>query len=273
MSNPTSPEISVNFTRQGTGAPVILIHGLAASLFDWNDLIPELVRAGYGTYALDLLGHGKSHKPDHLGDYTVENVFTHFCAWIDALQLDEPLILVGHSLGGYLSIQYALRHPERVRALVLTDPFYSLKQLPFYLQLYYRRPLINATLIQKTPEWLIQSVVDLTSLSIRNGYILPKDVRIQTAQDYKRANPGIFNLLHATQDLTPCLPSVSQPTLVLWGERDQTLAPALFQKILETIPNASGSGIPGAGHVPHQSHPEEFNRRVLEFLRTMDDQP
>jgi pimeloyl-ACP methyl ester carboxylesterase len=273
MSNPATTENPVNYIQQGTGAPVILIHGLAASLFDWNDLLPELAGAGYAAYALDLLGHGKSLKPDKLDGYTVENVFAHFSAWLDTLQLNEPLILVGHSLGGYLSIQYALRRPERVRALVLADPFYILKQLPFYLQMYYRRPLVNATLIQRAPEWLIRSVVDLTSLSIRNGYVLPKEVRIQTAADYKRANPGIFNILHSFKDLTPCLPAVSQPTLVLWGERDQTLAPALFQKILKTIPNASGSGIPGAGHVPHQSHPVEFNRRVMEFLQTMDGRP
>ena len=270
MSNSTTLENTVNFIQKGTGAPVVLIHGLAASLFDWNDLIPELVGAGYAAYALDLLGHGKSHKPDHLGDYTTENVFEHFCAWIDALQLDESFILVGHSLGGSIAIQYALRHPQRVRALVLADPFFSMDQLPALLRLYYLRPPVSATLIQRAPEWLIRSVVDLTSLSIRNGYVLSKEVRIQTAADYKRANPGIFNILHSFQDLTYCLPSVSQPTLVLWGERDQTLAPALFQKILIGIPQASGSAIHGAGHVPHQSHPEEFNRRVLEFLQRVE---
>jgi pimeloyl-ACP methyl ester carboxylesterase len=269
MSKPALIEKPVNYVQQGTGAPVILIHGLAASLFDWNDLLPALSGAGYAAYALDLLGHGQSHKPEHLNEYTVENVFAHFSAWIDTLQLDQPLILVGHSLGGYLSIQYALRHPERVRALVLVDPFYSLSQLPLFLRLYYLRPLVSATMIQGAPEWLIRGLVDLTSLSIRNGYVLPKDVRIQTAADYKRAHPGIFNLLHTAQDLTPCLSSVSQPTLVLWGERDLTLAPALFPKVIHAIPNASGSGLPGAGHVPHQSHASEFNRRLLEFLQTL----
>jgi pimeloyl-ACP methyl ester carboxylesterase len=272
MNNPTKTE-PVHYVQQGTGTPVILIHGLAASLFDWNDLLPALAGADYAAYALDLLGHGQSLKPDNLDAYTVENVFAHFSTWVDSLQLDEPLILVGHSLGGYLSIRYALRHSERVRALVLTDPFYTLNQLPFYLRLYYRHPIVNPAIVTHLPEWLIRSVVDLTSLSIRNGYVLPKNARSQTAADYKRVHPGIFSLLHTAQDLTPYLSSVSQPTLVLWGERDQTLAPTLFQKILNEIPNASGSGIPGAGHVPHQSHPVEFNRRVLEFLRTVDGRP
>jgi pimeloyl-ACP methyl ester carboxylesterase len=267
MNKLTTLENSVHFIQQGRGAPVILIHGLAASLFDWNDLLPELAGAGYTAYALDLLGHGKSGKPECLNEYTVGNVFAHFSAWIDSLNLSEPLILVGHSLGGNLAVEYALRHPERVRALVLADPFLSRAQLPLLLRLNYRRPLVSAALIERTPEWLFRRVIDLTSLSIRNGFVLSDKVREQTAADYKRAHPGIFNLLHTVPDLTPQLAAVSQPVLVLWGQHDQTLAPAFFGKILQGLPNASGAGLPGAGHVPHQSHPEEFNRRVLEFLR------
>ena len=270
MNNPTTTENNVNFIQQGEGAPVILIHGLAASLFDWNDLLPALTSAGYAAYALDLLGHGKSGKPECLAEYTLENVFGHFCGWLETLALDEPLTLVGHSLGGYLAIEYALRHPQKVCALALVDPFISLEQLPLLLRLNYRKPLVTTTLIEMTPEWLFRRVIDLTSLSIRNGYVLSESVREQTAADYKRAHPGIFNILHTVKDLTPRLPSVSQPALLLWGSQDQTLSPASFPKILEQMPTASGFPIPGAGHVPHQSHAEEFNRRVMAFLQTLD---
>ena len=107
----------VNFVKQGEGAPVILTHGLAASLHDWDDLLPKLATSGYAGYALDLFGHGESYKPVDHHEYTFEAVFDHFSAWIDSLQINEPMILVGHSLGGGLSLQYTLRNPERVRAL------------------------------------------------------------------------------------------------------------------------------------------------------------
>lgn len=255
--------------RNGTGSPVILIHGLAASLFDWKDLIPELTATGYSSYALDLLGHGKSRKPKNINEYNMVNVYEIFSNWIDKLKLDQSPILLGHSLGGYLAIRYSLTHPNRVSALVLCDPFYSMNQLPWFLQLNYQYSSLSSTLIELAPEWIIRQIIDFTSLSIRNGYTLPASVRKQTATDYKRAEPGIFNLIHTIQDLTPQLSAIIHPTFVLWGEKDRTLATESFTRLLDLIPNSTGFEINGAGHVPHQSHPFLFNQQVLDFLHLL----
>jgi 3-oxoadipate enol-lactonase len=280
MINPTTTSTNkapgrktypVNYVQQGIGSPVILIHGLAASLHDWDDLIPALAATSHSVYALDLLGHGESGKPRNLSEYNVDTVFDHFSAWIDSLQIAQPMILIGHSLGGYIALQYALLHPQRVKALVLANPFFSKSQLPLLLRINYGRPLISTTMIQYTPEWLFRRVIDLTSLSIRNGYALSRAVRNQTAADYKRAHPGIFNIIHSVIDFTPWFPCISQPTLVMWGSRDQTLASSSFSKIIPVIPNARGNSISGARHVPHQSHPEEFNKQTLEFLVSLKD--
>jgi pimeloyl-ACP methyl ester carboxylesterase len=262
---------TVNFTRQGQGSPVILIHGFAASLFDWVDLTPDLIAAGYAVYALDLLGHGHSFKPKQLDAYHVNRIFEHLDKWIDSLQLDQPLILVGHSLGGYLAIEYALRHPERIRALVLTDTFYTLDQLPLLLRLHYKRPLINLGLIAYAPEWLIRLSIELSGLFVRNGYVVPtsKAARAQTANDYKRSSPGIYNIFSTTRDLTDTLAQVTAPALVIWGEHDQSLSPKSFTKLAALMPNAQTVAI-DSGHVPHQSHAREYNRHVLAFLRTLD---
>src|SRR5688572_21404645 len=111
----------VNYVTQGEGSPVVMVHGLAASLHDWDDLLPELSANGYAGYALDLMGHGESAKPHHHADYTVPNAYQYFEKWIDALELQQPFTLIGHSLGGGLSLLYTLRHPERVRGLVLVN--------------------------------------------------------------------------------------------------------------------------------------------------------
>lgn len=176
----------VNYVHQGVGLPVVMVHGLAASLHDWDDLMPELAAAGYAGYALDLLGHGESEKPERAHDYSVENAYADFTAWINSLQIKMPMVLVGHSLGGGLSMLYARRNPDRVKALVIVNPFYSMGQLPPILQKMFRHQLINTTLIERTPSKLFfRLFVDVTSFSgyigNRETHVLPEHIRYQTA--------------------------------------------------------------------------------------------
>lgn len=263
----------VNSVRAGEGPPIILVHGLAASLHDWDALLPELAECGYAGYALDLLGHGESAKPHQLDQYTSDSIFAHLYDWIASLMLDEPAILIGHSLGGYLSLQYALRYPERVRALVLVNPFYTLGQLPPILRFFLRRPLFNTSLIERTPYWLFRVIIDVTSLQFGNSqdslHSLPQEVRIQTALDYKRAAAGVYNIPRTLHDLTPDLHRITQPALVIWGARDQTIDPRTFPLLVEQLPNARGEIMPVCGHVPHQCHSHEFNKKVFEFLNSL----
>lgn len=262
----------VNYVQQGYGLPVILTHGLAASLHDWDDLLPELSAAGYAGYALDLLGHGESEKPAHPHQYTLENTFAHFEKWIASLQTTEPLVLIGHSLGGGLSLMYALQYPERVRALVLVNPFYEIAQLPPMMQRVFRHQLINTDLIDLTPYRLFRFLVDVGSFNFyignREAHILPEHIRYQTALDFKRASSGIYNIPRTLPRLTRDLSRVTQPTLLLWGGRDQTLAPSSFPKLNTLLPNIKGAHeFPICGHVPHQCHPEKLNPHVMDFLR------
>jgi pimeloyl-ACP methyl ester carboxylesterase len=248
-----------------------MVHGLAASLHDWDDLLPELANAGYAGYALDLLGHGESEKPLYTHDYSVENAYADFAAWVDALALKKPFTLVGHSLGAGLSMMYALRNPQAVRGLVVINPFYSIRQLPVILQRVFRHQLINTALIERTPYRLFRFFVDMTSFNYyigqRESHVLPEHIRYQTALDYKRASSGIYNIPRTLPSMDLDLSRLTQPTLLLWGGRDQTLAPASFSQLAEQLPNlVKKHHFPICGHVPHQCHPQDFNPHVMEFL-------
>jgi len=264
----------VNFVQQGTGAPVVLTHGLAASLHDWDDLLPELSDAGYAGYALDLLGHGESEKPSNVHDYSIDATFEHFSKWIDSLGRTEPLILIGHSLGGGLSLLYAQRYPERVRGIVLINPFYEMNQLPPVMQKVFRYQLINTSLIERTPYRLFRFLVDMTSFSFyvgnRESHVLPEHIRYQTAWDYKRAASGIYNIPRTIRSMDLDFSRITQPTLLLWGARDQTLLPLSFSGLKNRLPNLKGTHVmPNCGHVPHQCHPETFNPHVMRFLASL----
>ncbi len=252
--------------HSGTGNPVILIHGLAASLYDWNDLIPELCETGFSVYALDLPGHGKSEPPELPIEYNIDYVFSQFCDWIENLNLDCSVILIGHSLGAYLAIRYAALFPYKVMSLILCDPFYSQKQLPLLLRLNYKYSIFDVGTIDLFPKWLIRLIIDITSLSIRNGFQLPENVRDQTAMDYKRAQPGIFKIVPTILDISSLFHQIFQPVFIIWGSQDGTLEPKNFPNMVKEFPNARGYAISNAGHVPHQSHSSEFNEQVLKFL-------
>jgi pimeloyl-ACP methyl ester carboxylesterase len=248
---------------------VILIHGIAASLHDWDFLVPDLVRAGYSTYALDLLGHGDSPKPA-ARSYQMEWLFTHFAGWFESLDLAVPPVMVGHSLGGYLALEYARLFPRKVRGLVLVNPFYSVGQLPALLRLTYGSVNLGGMLMSRTPAWMFRIMVDLASLAMghRSGawHALPVALRAQTAQDYLRTAPGVYSVPNVDRNLDADLPLIGTPALILWGDRDRTLAPASFPKLVAALPRAQGASI-HAGHVPHQSDPDWLDPLAVRFMQ------
>jgi pimeloyl-ACP methyl ester carboxylesterase len=203
-------------------------------------------------------------------------LFDHFVAWLDGLNLPQPPVLIGHSLGGYVALEYARKFPERVRGLVLVDPFYSNAQLPAALRLFYSRPALSSFFLTRSPRWLVRWVIDVTSVFMghRTGglHALPEEVREQTASDYLRTAPAAYGILKADLDLGPYLPSIAVPSLVVWGERDQTLAPASFAELVRRLPRGIGRSSL-TGHVPHQADADWFNEQVLAFMEGLESKP
>ena len=262
---------TANYVQQGDGTPVVMIHGVAASLHDWDELIPELSKNGYASNALDLLGHGDSPKPKSRA-YHIDWVFDHFLGWITSLRLTEPAILIGHSLGGYIALEYARRFSAWTRGLILVSPFYSRLQLPPLLRRSYSNRNLRGMIAEKTPQWMFRAIIDVTSRAMGHSagalHSLPEHVRAQTALDYTRTAPGVYNIPNIIGDHTEYLSSISLPALVVWGDHDQTLAPASFPKLVEAMPRAEGKVL-HSGHVPHQSNAGEFNEITLTFLNRL----
>lgn len=106
-------------TRGETGTPVVLLHGLLGSGRYWESALPY-IQVDHRVIIPDLLGFGRSPKPDVA--YTVEDHLAALHATIEGLVQDEPVFLIGHSMGGLLAIEYVLAHPGRVRGVVLICP-------------------------------------------------------------------------------------------------------------------------------------------------------
>jgi 2-hydroxy-6-oxonona-2,4-dienedioate hydrolase len=253
----------IHYVARGQGQPVIFLHGVAASLHDWESLLPAVVEAGYRGFAPDLPGHGESEKPEDPDAYTAKHVEQTMEEWLDDLKDRPPYILIGHSFGGYLSLRYALCYPERVRALVLIDPYYSRRQPSSLLRWFLPRPTLGIRMMQVTPLPLIDRALGWDPVDASR---FSEDARWQVAVDYKRASPHILNYPRTITDLTPRLGQIKAPTLVTWGMHDLTLQPSSFPPLVSSIPGATGHPIQGAGHQPHIGKPDEVQELVLEFL-------
>lgn len=257
---------ALSYTVQGEGQPVVLIHGLAASRYDWEAMLPAIAAAGYRGYAVDLLGHGDSLKPRDPQKYKADIVYDYLEAWIDRLELEEAPLLVGHSLGGYFSMLHCLEHPQRVKGLALIDPFYSLHQVNGFLRRINRHPDLSERMLRWVPEWLFNLILHLDPTNREN---FSEEARQQIADDYKRASPHILHIPSSIRDLNERLDEIEIPSLVIWGEDDLTLHPTSFSRLIERLPNGTGHALPGCGHQPHIGKPELVNRILLDFFQSL----
>jgi pimeloyl-ACP methyl ester carboxylesterase len=253
-----------------TRHPILLIHGLAASRHDWSYLDPALKAAGYQTYSLDLLGHGDGYRPEKVEHYQYESLQRDFITWVDSLMLDSPPVLVGHSLGGYLALDYALHAGRPINGLLLIAPFYSRRQLSALMRLFYRLPFFGALGMRLAPQWLIQFGIDIDPI---DGQFLSSKARHQMAEDTKRASPQIYYLPRSFPDLTSELSKITVSSLVIWGENDHTLNPSSFPTLVEAMPAARGYAVPVIGHQPHLGKSEIVNTLALEFLKNIPHAP
>jgi NAD+ synthase len=253
----------LNYVVDGDGPPIILLHGLSASVSDWWRLMPLLVSAGYRVIAVDLLGHGDSAKPDDAKWYSAQTVYAALEDCIDRLGVDPPFYLVGHSLGGYMSLTYARNHPDRLQAMVLINPLYSLNQLTSVLDFLMPLASVGAGLLRATPQWLVNSF-----LSYNDSFLTKLDAETRWAysRDIKRASPHFLRIPATAPDLTPHLPSITPETLVLWGTKDRIEKADSFPELVAGLPHATGKGIADCGHHPHQANPELVSRMILDFF-------
>jgi pimeloyl-ACP methyl ester carboxylesterase len=119
MARVLSGEVGLNTLQSGGGVDVVLVHGLGASLAFWYPLLAPALARQFKVTVYDLRGHGRSDVPST--GYDLTTMSQDLSGLMDALRV-QSAHLVGHSFGALVTLEFALRHPDRVRALVLADP-------------------------------------------------------------------------------------------------------------------------------------------------------
>lgn len=214
--------------EHGSGPALLLTHGFGESARMWDANVPALA-ARHRVITWDLRGHGRSEKPDDVSLYSHELALEDMEQVLDA----DEAVLCGMSLGGFLSLAFRLRHPERVRALILVDTGPG-----------YRRD-------DQREEW--------------NAYCE------RTAADL--GDPGLANaargiMTQRDASVIESLPAIDVPTLVVVGSEDAPFLGAA-DYMAAKIPGARKLVIDGAGHESNMDAPDVFNAAVIEFLEAL----
>jgi pimeloyl-ACP methyl ester carboxylesterase len=224
----------------GSGPAVVLLHGLSGSHRWWRFTAPALARR-YSVHIPELVGFGGSRRADRQPD--IPEMSDVMAEWVR--QLEEPEVtLVGHSMGGQTAVHMAARHGVATR-LVLVDA----SGLPRPLSVREAARFVASALPPR--HWGAPTFVPTI------------------AADALRAGPRALLLATRyllTDDVTPLLPRIDCPTLLIWGELDPLVPPSYGRRMQEGIRDSRLVILRDAAHNPMCDRPADFNRVLLEFL-------
>ncbi len=246
----------VAYAQQGRLAlpPLVLLHGWASSHKFWKYTFSAF-SPRWRVIAPDMVGFGISEKPDR--DYSVEALSVWLGKFLDALKLDQ-VALVGHSMGGTISLLHALDHPGRIRKLAVVNPlvvgataFNS--RTRFCMAPLIRRLLFLGSRIAPIRRWVTKDF----SYAAAYDPELSEDLTRGTYQS------TFDSLLSAAKvDLRPRLSQLSVETLAIGTDRDALVSPDQHG----LVPAHYRELIPETGHIPMIERPAEFNRILNNFL-------
>ncbi|WP_008312575.1 alpha/beta fold hydrolase [Leptolyngbya sp. PCC 6406] len=274
---------TVYYTTQGSGQPLVLIHGFGASIGHWRKNIPVLAAAGYQVHALDLLGFGASDKPPIA--YSLE-------LWTDLLQdywrahIGQPAVFIGNSIGGLLALMMMAQAPEMAQAGVVLNCAGGLNHRPDELAPPLRLVMGTFTRLVSSPlfgPFIFNQVRQKFRIrgSLRQVYRNRTAITDELVDMLHgpACDPGAQKVFAAIVTAPPgprpqdLLPQIHQPLLVLWGEDDPwtPIQGAEIYRSLSQDPQAQSAvtfqSIPDTGHCPHDERPEVVNTAVLEWLQ------
>ncbi len=262
---------TIFYAVKGEGKPILLLHGYGAGMWVWEKQI-DLLSQFYRVYALDLIGHGFSDRPKI--SYTPE-AYIHFLKdFMDGVGI-ERAILIGNSMGGGLAWAIAGLFPERVEKLILVNAvppdvleqvknesfraLVAIKDIPFLPY------LVIASRNRHSIRWILLECV--SNFNLITPEVVERQYQLSKIKGSTWALYSTFKNAQYGTKLKDCLSRISQPTLLIWGDRDLVLPLSIGRYLHRIIPHSRLLVIEKSAHIPMWENSEEVNQAILDFLR------
>jgi pimeloyl-ACP methyl ester carboxylesterase len=263
----TAEAINTAYVKQGNGGiPILLIHGFDSSLFEFRRLIP-LLATQQETWAVDLLGFGFSDRISNIS-YGTEAIKTHLYYFWKS-QIQQPVILVGASMGGAAAIDFTLAYPEAVDKLVLLDSAGLAKQ-----------PLIGKFMFSPLDYWATEFLrnpqvrQNISRAAYYDKRLANLDAQLCAALHLKCTNWNqaliAFTKSGGYGSFASKVQNITQQTLIIWGRQDKILGTKDAGIFAKLIPHNKLVWIENCGHVPHLEKPQLTAQEILAFCLSTD---
>jgi pimeloyl-ACP methyl ester carboxylesterase len=259
----------------GSGPPVVLIHGMLNSSSHWQSVAMNLAR-DHTVIAPDLIGHGDSAAPR--GDYSLGAHAASIRDLLAAIGIDRASV-VGHSLGGGVAMQFFYQFPQRIERLALissgglgreVSPMLRTAALPGMSW------LLSLTIQPRLLGTLSTTGQRLRARGRGGGVYMQAIARALQPLESAGARQAFLHTLRAVIDVHGQRVSATDrlylletmPTMIVWGERDNTIPLAHGRLAHDAIPGSIFRTLPDAAHFPHLEDPDGLSRLLREFIHT-----
>jgi pimeloyl-ACP methyl ester carboxylesterase len=254
------------------GEPIVLIHCFSCAIDWWDGVMPALT-ARHRVVAVDLLGHGGSEKPG--SGYTPQNQAKMVAEALEELGVEDATV-VGHSLGGSVSVALAETAPSLVDRVAIVDmpPDHSYGDLGFIAGLAFQ-PVLGEALWTIKPDFSVRQGLEV---AFAPGFDVPdafvEDVKSMTYTSYDDSPSGTDDFLDE-EPLDQRMRATGLPLMVLMGAEEQIVndPQRALDQYAGTVPGAETHLIAGAGHSPNVEKPAETARLVLAFANESTEPP
>lgn len=258
MSSITTDQGIVHYEVYGRGKPVILLHGWLGSWGLWQDTMSFLGRY-YRTYALDFWGFGESGKKRET--YAVQDFVSLVDQFMEQLGIaNAPL--VGHSMGGTVSLSVAIKYPQRVSKVVVVGSPIVGSSLALPLKWAGYRPIAFMLFnMMGTFRFGIKVASPFICRDERFADMMDRDLSRTTVESFLRSIASLRRT-----DLRPMLGQIHIPAMGMYGDRDVIVDPRQWEPMKKGITHAHIERFPSAGHFPMLEEPQNFSERLKSFL-------
>ncbi|RPJ17900.1 MAG: alpha/beta hydrolase [Chloroflexi bacterium] len=262
MSSITTDQGIVHYEVYGRGRPVILLHGWLGSWGLWQDTMSFLGRY-YRTYALDFWGFGESGKKR--GTYAVQDFVGLVDQFMEQLGIaNAPL--VGHSMGGTVSLSVAIKYPQRVNKVVVVGSPIVGSSLALPLKWAGYRPIAFMLFnMMGAFRFAMKVASPIICRDERFAEMMDRDISRTTLESFLLSIASLRRT-----DLRPMLGQIKVPAMGMYGDRDVIVHPRQWEPMKNGIAHARIERFPSAGHFLMLEEPQSFAERLKSFLDTKE---